>query len=665
MHFIKSMRNFLLLLLGLAAVYSLGLGIRRAVLEAQFVKFGADLPFTLESALEFRYVRMVFDGAGLPRIDRKVQAPEGVNVRATYTIAAEYAYAWLARWLPARLSLTDRVRWISAGWFCLGIPFLCLWLWWWLRSGWAAALGGAYYAVGLAAVMRATGQELSHENFALPLLLAHLAAGALAARLAAPGARRAVAGLAALLLAAALCSWDLIQFYVVLWAAAHYCRMVGGRYFGNRHRAEQWGLIVLALLLAGIANPYLRAHAFWRAPALLLVCGMLPGVWAQARGRWPARSAQAWALRLLPLALAGAGLALAGAYGEAYTHFGELLWAKLRFLNQKPAEPALLTFAQRILWVPALNSVNWDLTRMMFPAIIPAVLGAIVLILFSTRPRSDPEIVHLLFYFIAAAAAFALFMRFHVFLALFAAALLGWLGGWCARQSGWLRAALLALLISVMAAEAAHTVGGAAQWGAAPAYLRQQRELTRWLRENITEDPVLANFGLSAWLLADGGFPIVLHPKFENAAIRRRVQTYGELLFKGRERDLRDWADGLGVQYYVYALGEFTDRRIDCQMRYFADALNPPAGAPARMFEYQHLQGRYFKFLWGNEKYRVFRMITGGAQRQADELAGQARDKLTHGAAAEAETLAQAALLHDPHNTNAAQILLRLDALQH
>ncbi len=664
MHFIKSMRNFLLLLLGLAAVYALGLGVRRAVLEAQFAKFGADLPFTLESALEFRYVRMLHNGEALPRIDRKVQAPEGVNVRATYTIAAEHVYAALAHCLPARLSLTDRVRWIAIGWFCLGIPFLCLWLWWWRRSAWVAALGGAYYAVGLAAVMRSTGQELSHENFALPLLLAHLAAAALAERLAAPLARRTAAAGSALLLAAALCSWDLIQFYFILWAAAHFCRMAGGRFFGNRHRAEQWGMIVLALCLAGIANPYLRAHAFWRTPAMLLAAGMLPGVWAQARGRWPARRARAWALRLLPLLLAGTGLALAAAESGTYAHFGELLWAKLRFLNQKPADPALLTFAQRILWVPALNSVNWGLTKILFPAIIPLFFGAMVLFAFTARPRPDPEIVHLLFYCIAAAAAFWLFMRFHVFLALFAAALLGCLGGWCARRTGWLRAALLALLAASITAEAAQTLGGAKYWGAAPAYLQQQRELTRWMRENITEETVLANFGLSAWLLAYGDFPVALHPKFENAVIRRRVQRYGELLFKGRERDLRDWADRLGVQYYVYALGEFSDRQPDCQMRYFVNALTPPDDAPARMFEYNHLEGRYFKFLWGNSKYRVFRMITSTAQKQADELAGQALNHLTQGDMAAAETLAQNALLRDPHHTNAAQVLLHLNALR-
>ena len=53
---------------------------------------------------------------------------EGIVVRETYTIGAEYLYAWLARWFPRDMALSERVRWISVGWFCLGIPLLSLWL---------------------------------------------------------------------------------------------------------------------------------------------------------------------------------------------------------------------------------------------------------------------------------------------------------------------------------------------------------------------------------------------------------------------------------------------------------------------------------------------------------------------------------------------------------
>ncbi|MFN2351806.1 MAG: hypothetical protein ABR497_07655 [Kiritimatiellia bacterium] len=648
---------------GLGALFGLGLWMRLSVLEAQYRLHGADLPFTLESALEFRYVRMFYDGAGLPEHDAKVQAPEGVDPRATYTIAAEPVYAGLARLLPKRWSLTGRVRFIAAAWFCLGIPWVALWLWWWLRSLPAAGIGAAYYAVGLASVMRSTGQELSHENFALPLLVAALACNVLAEKALRRGVWLAAGALSALFLALALMSWDLIQFYIFIWVLLHYVRLLRGSYFQDRRRVWRWVMTLAALLAAALLNPYLRAHAFVYAPAILFACGMLPALLWPSASR-PRPKLLFWVAVLLPPVLGWLGLWLSGGYGEAYGHFGELLFAKLRFLNQKPANPAWLTFDQRILWVPALNSVNWGLTKMLFPATIAPIGLSVVLTLLFARRRADPEIIHLLVFFIAGAFCFWLFMRFHVFLALAAALLLGWLVWWSGRRRWWWRAVLLAWLLVTVYLEGLHTLRGAERWGAHPGYLAQKRELLVWLRDNVAEDVILANFGISAYLLAYGDYPIVLHPKFETMEIRERVRQYGEHLFKQPEQQLRDWADRYQARYYVYSLGEFADYQVDCQMRYFVDALDPPPAAAARLFEYDPRRGRYFVYLWGNAKYRLFRIVSGEDERTAAGLADRSRRQLERGALDEAESLAQLSLMYDPHNTEAARAMLRVDALR-
>jgi len=171
-----------LLLFILATLFASGLAVRRAVLSAQYERYGRPLPFDLESALNFRYVRMLFETGALPVIDSQVQYPLGVVVRQTYETGSEYICAFLARLFPKSIALDERVRWISAGWFCLGITALILWIWWWQGSLWGAALGGAYYAFSIASVIRSTGQELSHENFALPLLIACFAVSVLADR---------------------------------------------------------------------------------------------------------------------------------------------------------------------------------------------------------------------------------------------------------------------------------------------------------------------------------------------------------------------------------------------------------------------------------------------------------------------------------------------------
>ncbi|MCX6991814.1 MAG: hypothetical protein NT011_01590 [Kiritimatiellaeota bacterium] len=685
--------KILLAVLGLVALFAAGLAIRRVVLSAQFEQYGRPLPFNMESALEFRYVRMLFETGHIPRLDKAVQVPEGVVVCATYTLGAEYVYAAAARLFPwpnslaelgqagrpKTLPLDDRVRWTAAAWFCLGIPLMSLWLWAWTRSIWAAGLAGAYYAVALAAVMRSTGQELQHENFALPFLIAHWALGALANRTKGRSAFFIAALFSALMLACAVSFWDLIQYYIVLWGIWSYVRFVAGKYFRDYRACLAWWLILLALAGAGVLNPYLRAHAFTGSFAMLLAYGVALGLGAERLLQiGVAAPVRAWISpvatgsrprlhfwRTLVLALTALLPLIAGAlwiqqYGETYSHFGELLWAKLRFLNQKPADPALLTFDQRILWTAPLNSATFLLTATLFPVTLCLSVLAGIIALFHTRAHPDPEINQLLGYTVISLLAFVFFMRFHVFLILGFAALLGWLGYWVSVKRSFIRWLIMVLLLAGVGVEAAHVMNNPVRWGSVPVYLNEKRELCRWLRANVGGESVLANFGLSSFLLTYANCPIVLHPKFEAPGIRARVRTYGEALFKSNEDGFRAWMEPFGAPYYVYALGEFADIQPESQMRYCVNALNPPPSAAARLFEKRPEQGRYFRFLWGNAKYRVFRVITRADELSAGRLAAEAMQALRQGRRPDAENKATQALMYDPQNTNAMQVILRL-----
>ncbi len=653
--------------LGLALLFAAGLAMRRWVLAAQYREYGRPLPFQLESALEFRYVRLLAEGGRLPIVDRKVQTPGGVVVRETYTIGAEPVYAALAAWLPRRLPLDERVRWVAAAWFCLGIPALSFWLWVWLRSAVAAGVAGAAYAVSVAAVMRSTGQELQHENFALPLLAAHWSCAALARRAASRRGFLAAGAAAAALLAAAAMTWDLMQWAVLIWAIVAAVRLGTGG-LAAPGGARERGLVLLtagALALAGALNPYLRAHAFLASYPMLLAYGVVLGIGLDrlADRRAPAaggdaggwRRAARWALPLLTLAAGGIWLR---GYGAHYGHFLELLAAKLRFVNHKPADPALLTFAQRILWTPPLNSSTPLLTWMLFPASLPLSLLAGAIALVHRRRRPDPELDLLLPFAALSFLAFVLFMRFHVFLSLGVAALLGWLAAWaCARRSlgRWLA---LVLLLAGLGVEAAQTARHPLRWGSAPGYLREKQELAAWMRTYGGGAPVLANFGISAFLLAYADCPIVLHPKFESPDIRARAAAYGNALFRQPEARFRDWAEAAGAAFYVHALGEFADRHPESQMRYFVDALNPPPAAAARLFEFRPGDGRWFQWLWGNAKYRVFRVITRGDERRADAAADAAAQALRDGRPADAARAAERALMYMPRHAGALEVLL-------
>jgi len=658
-------KKILLFCLALLALYAGGLFARRAVLDVQIRAVNGEMPFTLESALNFRRIEQIVKGGVLPDKDPYIQYPDGIHISETDTVGDAYVYAALSRLFPSGVTLTNRLRWIEPAWFCLGIPFMALWLWWWRRSVWAALIGSAFYAFAISSVIRSTGQELSHENFALPLLIGHLALGALARGSKIQWRTLAANIGSALLLGAALMTWDLIQFYVFLWMI--FCFVEAARVGFKNIGGMGWLIHWVVLMLCGLLNPYLSVHGFVRSPPMLFSYGILISggiAWAGAKGlsgEWSRRRGVLILIALLPLL---ASFVIPGEYAQAYGHFRELLIAKIRFVNQKPADPSLLTFSQRIMWVPALNSATRRLTWILFPAILPMSLIAALVFLFRSGKRSDSRIFQLLFFYIASLIAYVLFVRFHVFVAIFSAALLGLLASWASKAGYIKKWLILVILIFGLGVEARNTLKDAERWGRGWVYYDELKQLSIWLNENTAPDPVLANFGVSGTILTYGGCPIVLHPKFESKLIRQRVREYGEGLFKGKEKDFRDWADRLGAEYYVYSLGEFVNIAPDQQMRYFVDALEPPEDCPARMFEFAPESGRYFRYLWGNRKYRVFSILTRNDERMAEDYARKAMDALSAGDLDAAEYLAVESSLLDSKNTDAQKILKHVGALK-
>jgi len=646
----------LLLLMG-------GLATRRHVLNAQRqLTADGSIPFSLESALAFRRIQMIYRDGDLPRIDRGIQYPHGVVTREVDTLGSERMYARVAKAWPGTLPLAEKIRWLHLIWFCLAIPALFFWVKW-MGGG---ALGGfwaaAFYAVAISAVARSTGQELSHENNALPLLFWHLAAGAWARKHAGTGRSRRLwgwvsAGLAGL----ALCAWDLVQFYLMLFMAWGWIKALRGR----MSREELWSRYVpmMAILLAvGLRNPYLAAHRFLLSPTMGLGWGLL---FAGAPVAQRQRRVTRILLALIPL---GLGIVFSRFYLPAYSHFLSLLWAKLRFFNIRPDDPSLLTFDQRILWVPALNSTSWAMLWEWFPCLLVLTTLAIwALIHRIVRHQcAVNDVPPLLFYFGVSFFTFILFFRFHVWLVVFACALLG-LGAGQILTSGrrWIRWLWMILLAGGFFMEAAQTWREPLRWGRPNVYATETEALMDHLRKYAAPEPVLANFGISASIATYGGCPVVLHPKFESTDIREMVQAYGEALFRGEEREFCDWMEAHGATIYVHSMGEFSTLKPGLQMRYMMDTLVPATNAAVRLFEQRPEELEYFVPQFANRKFRVFRLKQSPVSaRLADTLAGQSRTALESGELELAEIQAAHALRLDAENEEAQDVLRHAGSLR-
>jgi Q-cell neuroblast polarisation len=666
------------LLFCLAGVFAAGLLIRREVLNVQFASVGADLPFTLESALHFRRVKMLYDRGQLPVLDEAIQYPEGIKIREIDSITSEPVQAFLAGLFPDSISFSARIRWIESGWFCLSIPLLMITMRVWTGSWMAGFISALLYAVSLASVLRSTGQEISRENFAIPWLVASY--GSAAMYLCRPEMTRRTVWLFAtgILMAISLIAWDMIQYVLGLITLSVMAHILFREKGFKKDVITLYVAIVVSIFLVAVFHPYYQFHGLAYSPLMVWMIGVLfAGIYRQRhrldncrsydngerKSFWKTRWTYPALIMLGPVLLVLA-VGLTGAYGTSYAHFAELLAAKIKFLNVKPADPSLMTYYQRIMWVPSLHSATWGLTLWLFPCTLwLSGLVAIVAVVITLK-RPDPLINHWILFFGVSVAAYVLFVRFHVFVALAVAVLIGWMYGRMKDVSILWRALVLIVIAFSIIIETRHTYEQRLAMGRPNVYYLELKELADWLREEVAPNPVLANMGVSAYIAAYGKCPIVIHPKFEDPSIRIRLQEYGELLFGSDEKSLRDWMDDHKVAYYVYSKGEFAKEKPEYQMRYFVDMMNPPESVPAKRFESDDPTLRYFTTVWGNRKYVVYKVISRQDEADAAALASRAMAALTSGELESAENLAIEAVKIDRMQKDALRVLRHVGSLR-
>ena len=662
-------KSFSILLFCLVS-WSGALAVRRAVLTQQTNTVEGEAPFLMESALQFRMTEMVNETGTLPVRDASVQVPEGVIMRETYSVGAEWVYSFLAKLLPESWTFASRVRWISTGLFCLAIPFAGLWAKTLSGSMWSAWITAGILAASPAFAVRSSGLELSRENLAIPLFTLFLW---LESSVRASDSEKWKWGASigcALSLALAQCFWDLTQMVIGLWIVWSWIRVIREPITAKDDRIPL-GCVAVSLVTAGLVNPYLRSHGFMTSPVMAMVLARALG--SMGGGFLAKRRVQVGLL----VSFLGVFWILGQLFAEQYSHFGELLFAKLHYLNQKPMDPSLLSYSQRIMWTPALNSTTWELTKAYFLFTL-CIFSVTLLKLVSGKRWAGQVMGSVLFSSLFLLPVTILFFRFHVFWVLFASVVIGsglllhfskltrfryhLLGGLLAvcLTGGELYLLLffepstssepsqdqaqLMQLVKAMGGELKQQKGN--RWGRPGASYGALENLSQQLRDLPRPGPVVANFGISASILAETGFPIVLHPKFETPGIRNRVRRFYEMLFLKTEEDFREWALGFGAQYYVHSNGNLSDLDIRNSPRYMVNAVHPPDHAPVYVFEERPQDATYFRPIGGNERYKIFQIISHEDEEFATSLTTLAQQALQRGDVQTAERRARQALTY-------------------
>lgn len=622
-------------------------------------------PFLVESSMMYSYVLDSAYKGGIPEYDPGLAKMEHVKLTEQMPIGLEPFLGWglkLKNALPGlkRIADPDFVRFQARLWVSLTGGFILLWLLA-LRvpAGWSM-FGALLYAAAPAAVARATGQDLLCEVMALPFLVSAFAwAGWYLRR---PKAVYAAAFMVSAFGAVAF--WDIVQFVFAVWALLEMIRS----FADSRPRKRRFHLFLLfyaALILASILVPYHRAHGMILSPMLLVFFPVVILLNVLKQKRRIAALAALGGLGLLWF-----GLALNSPFAGNYSHFTELVSAKLRHLNVKPKDPARLTFNARVLWTPALHSASFRDVLQYFPGML--WLGGFLLAggLFRAGFRSRLRDFRLLLPLILTAVFFVIFLflfRFHVVAVIFLSVSCAALFAVWRRllRRSWQRVLLLCLAALTLYAEADslfRRVRGYENFS-----LAEIAGLIRYLRDSRVNDRVfLSTMELSPMLKAYARTAIVVQPKFEFPAVRRIFREYVESLFSPRPEDFTVFCSAHNVDFFVFFRGTGVGPLHPYSYRYMANAGVIPASSAAYLMDTAPLRLKNFYEItiprnYGAEKrFRLFRFIKPADAARSRMTLDLAVDAWNDGNPALAKKLARAAYLLNPNSEQAYLMYYRM-----
>jgi len=635
---------------------------------------GADFyPFFVESSIMYGFAKDVGSGKGIPAYDRSLAGMDKVKVSEQMPLGIEYflGYSWrIVKFIfgePA-MSPADKVyeddpagaafmRNTIRLWASLTAGFIFLWLYF-LRCPlpWAAA-GTLIYAFAPAAIARYTGQDILCEDFAMPFLAAAFAFGAFALR------KRSVRAL----LLTGFCTfcatafWDMSQLCFLLWGVYEIIRVMSG---GNTSpkRLQFYLFMYASLLLSAVLVPYNRAHQLLCSPLIMFIFPVLFSLYFLPSVKFSRKLA---VLLVSGLVFFGIWKLASSGYAENYSHFNELIKAKIAFCNVKPADPDKLNFAARFLWTPSLHSASMAQTQLLFPAALWIMGIAFIagLCFKNTRRCLKTGFSRSLLPLWLTAIYFLIYIfmvRFSVFCGVFSAVALPLIfyDLYRSKPRFKLRIILIIIALLVIYLEAEATQKQHRNYP--KNFLRETSDLVKWFRRaNIQGHTVLSEMTLAPVLKAYCGANIVVQPKFELPASRKIAEDYITLLYNGSESQFAGFCEYYGVEYVVFNRNSCFEPLHPYSYRYIAAAKQVSVKSTVFLMDMRPREMQYFYEIIppGEEnslstRYRIFKFIPPGNKIKALETAQLAWQCYKERNMPLAEKLAEAAFLTDPQSQN-------------
>ena len=555
--------------------------------------------FWTESAFHYRYARFYAAGRALPDPDRRIQYPEGIRPLLDETPVMERVAGWAYRTLGFGIPLHVFVLGLAclySGLTLFAAWFLARFLW----GGAAAALAAVlFYATTFSYIGVVPLGDYVRQDFALPCIFTGSALWLWSWK---PG-RRAAAVLAVPLLVTALMAWHLTRFYLLVMTAVGWISYLLAGEEARKRIGVSNVIITAGCLIAAAGFARLRYTALWASPACLLLAAAGLHYWLLGRRKVSRRSFFLAAAALISSALAAGVFLNAGAPGR-YAHVYRLLLSKLRWGGRLPPDPALLDFDSRAMWSSSFTSPGLE-EALLFMG-VAWLVGAVGAVWLVCRRGRDPVGLSVGLLAAVFAVAFALIRRMDVFLAFFLSVAAGIMLSppVCRRPH---RAMLGLAVFLVLMALNTYRLTRFYIVSAKPVP-RTVAPLYRTISSLTGPDEVIfAVFQISPAICLYCDRPVVIHSKFENTTVRRKVREFYEALFLPEEK-LYAVCRRYDVGWVVYQPDILLSRGPG-SVRYMAAAREVPVNSAACLMHFFPARLRHFVLVYQDGRHRLFKVV--------------------------------------------------------
>ncbi|MCX7994170.1 MAG: tetratricopeptide repeat protein [candidate division WOR-3 bacterium] len=580
-----------------------------------------------ENALQYHYAELIASGEKIPSFDPKLQAPEGVKIFENLTILMEYPCGWLYRIFRLKERNVLFHTWTII--FIAGCASLGIFAIFFLSraigiSHFYSILACLLFNFSLVSVGRSTFGFLN-EDFALPFIAFGLASYFYAIR--SSKNKILFSFLSGICFLISLCSWHFSRF---IFLAIVFISVFNLWVFERGSRLKDNALVLFYTLLIPFIGsffvPVLKSRLYFLSLPFALSFGAILGIFifkqkAEYTVVSSSRGRLSIIIGLVFLAVSIVITRLLNIEAE-YTHVWSLIINKIKFFGIKPADPGLLDYPARSLWIEAFNSPHpVSIFKNLFPLIIPALFSFVYL----TRKRFfDSSIRLFIFFSIIFFLGYLTIERMGVvnnyFVSVLAAAI-----GVVELKKGfkfynYLPSAVLGIVFLFNFYQGYHLHNPTG-------YITTLRrifgneisqefynwrlnnlELVRFIRHETPEDAIfLSSFGVGPLIFTYARRPIVLQPKFEVKNCQKLVKEFFDAIYSS-ETEFYNYCKSKNVNYFLYDIKILLDDTRDGS-RWIAGKKEVHSRSAAFLLHFFPEDLAHFELVYQNNFYRLYRVV--------------------------------------------------------